>query len=270
MLFSELVKKIEEIAPVGNAATWDKSGIQVASEKTAIQTLAVCLDPSPASVAKALAVGADCILSHHPLALSPELPSRLDDYHHVLRLLFGGDVALYAAHTSLDTNPAGPVGWLAGELRLSGVRILEPLSVSGERSRFGYGLVGEMPDALSMTDFFDLLKPFVDLELATICGNIPRLVKRVAYCTGSGASLYEYARAASADIYITGDVKYHNALVATCAILDVGHHSLEEEMMRRMALLLQQSNLDAKVVFIPSSSPFRRIDSLKCSGGYHE
>lgn len=260
MLFCELVKKIEEIAPVRNAATWDKSGIQVASSKSDIQTLAVCLDPSPASVTKALAKGADCILSHHPLTLSPDLPSRLDDYHEVLRLLLGKDVALYAAHTSLDTNPCGPVGWLAESLQLSGVQVLESLSYGGEVSSFGYGLVGDLPVALTMNDFLSLLKRFVNLEMATLCGETPRTVSRVAYCTGSGASLYRHALAASADVYITGDVKYHSALVATRAILDVGHHVLEEEMMRRLALLLQQSNLGIKIVFVPSSSPFKRID----------
>ncbi len=260
MLFCELIKKIEEIAPPGNAATWDKSGVQVASSKVAIQTLAVCLDPSPLSVTKALDEGADCILSHHPLALSPGLPSRLDGYHEVLRLLLGSDVALYAAHTSLDTNPRGPVGWLAEELHLSGTRVLEPLSQGEEMPLFGYGLVGDLPVALLADDFFSLLKCFVNLDLATVCGEMPRVVQRVAYCTGSGASLYKAALAAAADIYITGDVKYHGALEATRAMLDVGHHVLEEEMMRRMALLLQQDNPEIRIVFVPSSSPFKRID----------
>lgn len=260
MFFDELVKKIEETAPLRNAAAWDKSGLQVASTKSEIQTLAVCLDPTPASVTKALAVGADCILSHHPLTLSPSLPSRLDDYHHVLRLLLGRDVALYAAHTSLDTNPAGPVGWLADELHLSETHVLEPLSEGDARSQFGYGLVGNLSSALAWADFLVLLKPFVDLDMASVCGEIPSRVRRVAYCTGSGASLYKFAQDALADVYITGDIKYHAALVATRAILDVGHHVLEEEMMRRMALCLQQNNFDLKVVFIPSSSPFRRVD----------
>lgn len=60
--------------------------------------LAVCLDPTPSSISKALELGAECILSHHPLLLKPVLPARLDAYHEVLRLLLTADVPLYAAH----------------------------------------------------------------------------------------------------------------------------------------------------------------------------
>ena len=93
------------------------------------------------------------------------------------------------------------------------------------------------------------------MSLAVTAGNVPEKIARVAYCTGSGASLMEEAEKSGADLYITGDVKYHAALDARVAILDVGHHSLEEEMMREMAQRLG-TIFDIETFFVPSHSPF--------------
>lgn len=260
MDLNEIVRIIEEIAPQQNAAAWDNSGIQVASHKTSVQCLAVCLDPTPQLVGEAIRLGADCILSHHPLALTPSLPSRLDDYHEVLRLLLGADIPLYAAHTSLDSNPAGPAGWLAKELSLQCVEVLAPISHAASSSA-GFGLVGNLSVTKNFTEIKRELQQFISFETATVCGEIPANIHRVAYCTGSGGSMSDAAHGAGADLYITGDIKYHTALNTKIAILDVGHHSLEEEMMRRMAKTLQDKNIGIKIVFIPSVSPFRRLDA---------
>ena len=96
-------------------------------------------------------------------------------------------------------------------------------------------------------------------ETATVSGPCPESIRRVAYCTGSGSSLLEEARAAGADIFITGDVKYHTALDTQLCLFDVGHHSLEEEMMRRAAIHLQHACPMLEVVFVPSASPFQPV-----------
>ena len=126
MHIAEIISTIEQMAPLQGAASWDASGLQVAAHRTDATRLAVCIDQSPASIAAALELGAQCILSHHPLALKPSLPNRIDHYHDVLRLLLGNDVPLYAAHTSLDVNSDGPVSWLARELHLDNLAVLEP------------------------------------------------------------------------------------------------------------------------------------------------
>ncbi|MBQ7617470.1 MAG: Nif3-like dinuclear metal center hexameric protein, partial [Desulfovibrio sp.] len=125
MQSTDLIKLIEQTAPLKEAASWDKSGLQVTALRATCKHLAVCLDPSPTSVKAALKAQADFILSHHPLSLNPSLPKDRDDYFHVLRLLFLADVPLYAAHTSLDTNLRGPAAFLAKELNLEHCAALE-------------------------------------------------------------------------------------------------------------------------------------------------
>ena len=261
MQLIEIFSAIEKIAPLHAAAPWDISGLQVAAHRSEADMLAVCLDPTPSSVRQALERGAQCILSHHPLALQPALPRRLDAYHEVLRLLFAADVPLYAAHTSLDVNADGPAGWLARELELSNLAVLEATAppLDAAPLPLGFGLAGDLPASLSLAGITSALARHIDLSTATVCGPMPESISRLAYCTGSGSSLLREARAAGGQLFITGDVKYHTALEAEICLLDVGHHSLEEEMMRRMSGLLAQRLNGLNVLFVPSVSPLRPV-----------
>ncbi len=259
MDFELITRAIENIAPLSGAAPWDKSGIQVAARRSEIKTLAVALDPVPATIEKALEQGADMVLTHHPLSLAPALPACLDNYHEVLSLLFKADVPLYAAHTSLDVQPDGPAGWLARHLCLKHPQFLEQ---TGESC--GFGLAGNLPEAMTFQQILEALEKRIDLSCATLIGQVPQSIKRVAYCTGSGASLMREAWTEGADLYITGDVKYHAALDCKGCILDVGHHSLEEEMMHEMqALLARRLDGSVKTFFVSSRSPYRSVSSLR-------
>jgi dinuclear metal center YbgI/SA1388 family protein len=260
MQLLEIIKAIEEIAPLAAAASWDASGLQVAALRQSAAKLAVCLDPTPASIRTALEAGAECVLSHHPLLLKAMLPNRLDAYHEVLRLLFQADVPLYAAHTSLDVNPLGPAGWLAQKMEMSNLSVLEPVSPAQTSGLpLGYGLAGDLPKPLTVQEIAACVAEVAPFATGTICGPELERVRRVAYCTGSGSSLLEAAQAAGAELFITGDVKYHTALAAEICLLDVGHHSLEEEMMLRMSRLLQPRLHGVQVLFVPSVSPFRPV-----------
>ena len=252
MQLDRLIAAIEHIAPLSGAASWDKSGLQVACRHTDIRRLAVALDPIPSTIARALDQGADFVLTHHPLSLAPQLPSRLDNYHAVLSLLFKADAGLYAAHTSLDVQPDGPAGWLARHL---GLRHPEFLEQTGENC--GFGLAGDLPGPCSLADLLEQLARRISLDVAVTAGTCPELIRRVAYCTGSGGSLIAEAQASGADIYITGDIKYHPALDSAIFLLDVGHHSLEEAMMQEMQERLSRT-LEVETFFVASDTPFRR------------
>lgn len=259
MQLSEIIATIEKIAAPSTQAAWDCSGVQVASRRTEVAQLAVCLDPTPASVEKALEKGAQFVLSHHPLLLKPRLPRRLDAYHEVLRLLLGADVPLYACHTSLDVNSAGPAAWVADELGLTAREVIEPTAPAPERGALplGFGLAGNLPAPQSPAAILQRLGRRLDLSTATLCGPLPERVQRIGYCTGSGSSLLEEAVRCGVEFFITGDIKYHTALEAEICTADVGHHSLEEEMMRRMCAQLQHLLPGVNVFFVPSLSPLR-------------
>lgn len=276
MLQSELIRIIEQTAPLSLMAEWDHSGVQVASGREVIRHLAVCLDPMPEQLQAAVDAGADMVLTHHPLAMRPAFTDRRNGYTEALRILYSHDVPLYASHTTLDANPTGPGAWIADELGLTGRVILEKTGVftapDGTVAEGGFGCAGDLPEPMSLGGLCLALKKHLPLErmcsVARLTGDASRLIRSVAVCTGSGSSLMEEAAAAGADVFITGDVKYHDALAlhsrqsgdspdfCPMALLDVGHFSLEEEMTRRFALLLQKKLEGVKVTFLPGRDPF--------------
>lgn len=257
-----LIERIEALAPPGFQAGWDKSGLQAAGEREKIATLAVTLDPLPRTVAEALAAGADFLLSHHPLSLSPRLPTERDDYRETLKLLLCSGVWHYAAHTSLDVQTSGPMSWLADELGLTGRAPVEPLA--SDRG-LGFGLVGDLPAPLAPEALVERLSALLASARPALrgVGPVPATIRRVAYCPGSGGSMAPKAFAAGADVYLTGDVGYHYALAAERLgfVIDCGHFGLEEEMMRRFARTLgeQLAGEGLAVTFIPGHDPLRSV-----------
>ena len=92
--------------------------MQFASHNNVVHSLALCLDPNPSAIRRAMQLDVQLLITHHPLLIAPRLPSVLDTFHEALFLLFKADMALYAAHSSLDAVIDGPAGWLAQELVL--------------------------------------------------------------------------------------------------------------------------------------------------------
>lgn len=112
---------------------------------------------------------------------------------------------------------------------------LYPMQLPDETS--GPGRIGELPEAKSLTAFVGQVKERLGIDSLRLVGGDLQLgeVKKVALCGGSGFSLYKQARAAGADLFITGDLKYHEACeVIACGgppILDAGHFATETPIL---------------------------------------
>ena len=82
----------------------------------------------------------------------------------------------------------------------------------------------------TMGGFIDLLKATFNCKAIRDCGDERKTITRVALCGGSGAFLTSDAIASGADIYVTGDVKYHDftSFADKIAIADIGHYESEQ------------------------------------------
>lgn len=101
----------------------------------------------------------------------------------------------------------------------------------------GSGALGELPNPLSEKDFLDRLKQVFGLRSIRHSNFIGRPLRKVALCGGSGAFLINKAKAAGADAYVTGDVKYHEFFEADGLMLlaDIGHYGSEQFTMHLIA-----------------------------------
>ena len=256
MFYRDFISLIEETAPPHFAAPWDTNGVQVAGKKEDIKTICIALDPSSPTILSAIKENADFLLCHHPLTLTPRLPNVVDEFYEVLSALLAHNMWLYSAHTALDANPQGPVSWLADCLCLRNRRVLE----SQADENVGFGCIGTLAKAAKPDAFLHQLSKILTIPNWRRIGMLSDKITNVAICPGSGGSLIKTAFAMGADVFITGDVKYHDTLYVPpgAAIIDAGHFILEETMMQTWAQTLRQKlePENIRVTFIPGHDPY--------------
>lgn len=89
----------------------------------------------------------------------------------------------------------------------------------------GLGRVGKLPSPMEESDFFNYLKKALNINHIRFSGKLNRKIEKVALCGGGGASFIHEAMAFGADVYISGDFKYHDFFVPDNQMLiaDIGH-----------------------------------------------
>lgn len=94
----------------------------------------------------------------------------------------------------------------------------------------GLGMVGDLKEEMNIGDFLKHLKKTTGTECIRHTQQASDTVKRVAVCGGSGSSLLKNAIAANADIFVTGDFKYHQFFdgINKIMIADIGHYESEQ------------------------------------------
>ncbi len=102
----------------------------------------------------------------------------------------------------------------------------------------GLGRVGRLPAVEPLDAFVGRVKTALALRHVRVCGPEQRPVATVAVCGGSGGDLFKAAAAAGADVLVTGDVKYHEALEAAAVgltMVDAGHYATERPAVEAVA-----------------------------------
>ena len=106
----------------------------------------------------------------------------------------------------------------------------------------GLGRIGMLCEPTTAGEFALVVKERLSAAGVRLVGEPGRLVKKVALCGGSGASLIREAARKGADLMVTGDVKYHEAREAESmgiAVVDAGHFATELPMVEGLAVLLR-------------------------------
>jgi dinuclear metal center YbgI/SA1388 family protein len=242
MLLKDLIALFERIAPVGLAEEWDNPGLLIEPETKEITRILFALDCTPAVAEEAAARGAQLVFTHHPLFFKPvrRIHHSAPDTAAAYRLIRHG-TGLYAAHTNLDCAMGGVNDALAAVIGLMSVRPLAP-GASGEP---GIGRVGELPAPLPLAEFAVFARD--RLSAAVRYGGAARMIRTVAVVGGSGGDFIREAKAAGADVLLTGEIKHSQALEAEIygiPVVEAGHYETERVVLPYLLEGLQ-SALDA-------------------------
>lgn len=226
MKVKDIVALLEAEVPLAWQESYDNAGLVVGSPEADVERVLIALDATEEVVEEAISEGCQMVVTHHPIIFRPI--KRLADENRQQRTIAKAirhGIALYAAHTNLDSAPhRGISHHLAALLGLNVVSLLEPSAVEG----VGIGVVGELPEAVPTEEFLVRIKDV--LGVVALRHSTVRIdtVQRVAICSGSGGGLIEAAEKSGADLYLAADFKYHDFVDADRMVLvDAGHFESE-------------------------------------------
>ncbi|GGB04698.1 Nif3-like dinuclear metal center hexameric protein [Macrococcus hajekii] len=130
------------------------------------------------------------------------------------------------------------------------------------KDSFGTGIKGEVPQAVVLEKWLPEIKQHLGISSLRLIGDHKKEVKTVAIISGSGVSYKEQVQSQGVDLFLTGDIKYHDAhdlLMMNLTTADIEHYS-EVVMVEGLRDLLTALNADLKVLASEQSSdPFTVI-----------
>lgn len=219
----DIVRKIEEFAPLETQEKWDCSGWEVGvNNKDKVHRVLFALTVTDKIIEQARERGCDMIISHHPLFYVP---------------LAWKDINIYSAHTNLDKAEGGTtdtlikeIGFIKTETRefVRIVNLPEPIMVEELRAK--------------------LLK--ISPKLRYINNYDKKTIKTIGFCAGSGS---EFIEETDTDAFVTGDLKFHTALECRQVVFDIGH--FESEIFAPK-ILKEITEVGEKGIIADEKSPF--------------
>ncbi len=332
MKLAEIVSVIETYAPLALQENYDNSGLAVGDAGMKVNAALLCIDVTEEIMTEAVRLGANLIISHHPVLFHPlKQLTGISVEEKIILAAVRNNIALYSAHTNLDNILPGVNRKICEKLNLLHPEILVPKEgllrklvtfvpadheetvrnalfnagaghigqydrcsfnsggqgsfralpgthpYTGELNKFhleketrietvfpaylqrhvlqallsahpyeevaydiyriensfesaGSGMIGEMSQPMAEKEFFQHVKDIFHCRTIRCSPFLNKEVKKVAVCGGSGAFLAGAAMTAHADVFITGDVKYHQFFEADGRIIiaDIGHYESEQ------------------------------------------
>lgn len=271
----DVMEWIDESAPSELAESWDRIGLQIGDPKALVRHVRVALTLTEEVASKAEADGVDMVVAHHPVLFKPASELRWDRPEGRLlpRLLKAG-ISVHIAHTNFDAAPFGTSHLLAAKLSLLDSVPLQPQEGSSGGAGLGMGRIGRLERPLAPDDFVAHVCAALGIRALRTCGPEPGKVEKVAVMGGSGASFLRRAAELGADAFVTGDMDFHDALVAgdlALWTLDAGHFSTERWIVPYWVDWLQGKaqalGMPMKVTAATERDPFDLIHRDSCSGG---
>jgi len=332
MQLKQITQFIESIAPLAFQESYDNSGLIIGQPADEISGILIALDITEEILDEAISKSLNLILVHHPIIFSGL--KRLNGRNYIERCVLKAiknDIAIYAAHTNLDSVFGGVNSKICEKLGLKNCRMLSPIPgflkklvtfvptadaekvrktifdagagnignydscsfnqagqgsfrgneqanpyvgeknqlhfeeeirietifpkhiqsriisalleahpyeevaydiypLDNDYNQVGIGMVGELESPLDELEFLGKLKAAFHCEVIKHTRLLGKSISKVAVCGGSGSSYLSKAMAQKADIYISGDFKYHQFFDAEEQIIiaDIGHYESEQ------------------------------------------
>ena len=232
---SVTVKMVEEmlneLAPAETAESYDNVGALVGRRDAEANTILVALDCTMDVVNEAKKLGAELIVTHHPLLFHPRKNLLEEDAEgRILCELVRARISLIAAHTNLDQTEYSGSACCAKLLNLQNIR-----------REGNYLFVGELKAPLPADQLEKEIEKILHFPTRRYGAN-SAVIKTLAIAGGADDGDWTAAQALGAQALLTGEVRHHNALAAAMSdfvLFDGGHYGTEAPLVPVLAKYLQ-------------------------------
>lgn len=228
MKVKDIIKKMEQLAPVFLKEDFDNVGLMVGDRDKSVSKVLLALDCTIKVIEEAKREGVDLIITHHPLIFRKPNSITTDTIQgkKIIELI-KNDISLYSSHTNLDSVEGGLNSTIVSILGFKNSQILQQ---NNKEASAGLGRVVKLDEKVTLDELIDKIKTSLNIaNLRVVKGNDS--ISKVAIINGSGQDFIGKAVALGVDTVITGDTTYHFALdykEMGVNIIDVGHFSSEQ------------------------------------------
>jgi len=240
MKILEIYDFLNELSPFALQEKWDNSGLLVGDFSQEITSVALSIDVDEALIDSL--ENNTLLITHHPIIFGGLKQLEFSKYPaNLIQKMIQKNISNIAMHTNFDQTHLNE--YVATEVL--GCKIIKK-----------DGFVAYLDMDEDFVSFAKRVSSVFGLEIARCVQSATR-VKKVALTTGSGCSLLH---SLDADCFLTGDVKYHDAMEAksiNMSLIDIGHFESEHFFSEILAKHLK--NLGLKVIIASSENPFTYI-----------
>ena len=237
-----LYGKLDELAPFRTQEKWDNSGLLAGDPDTEVTKALLVLDITPEAVEEAARLGAQLIISHHPVIFHP---LKALEPGTAPTLLARRGIAAICSHTCLDKA-------LVNDCLAAALGLEEVLPFAAGEDGIPMGRIGTVPRAVSPAEFAAAAAERLGAPVRYNRGG--RIIRRVAVLGGAGGDLIGEAAATGA--LVAGEAKHHEYLDAArlgITLFDGTHYATERVVLAPLAKRL--------------SAAFPEVEFLLGSGG---
>ncbi|KAJ8950252.1 hypothetical protein NQ314_007957 [Rhamnusium bicolor] len=242
----DVVTKLQDIAPLKLAETWDNVGLLVESNRDSlVNTILLTIDLTEDVVDEAIENGAQLIISYHPNIFRPIKCITYNQWkERILIKCIKNDIAIFSPHTTWDSMLDGVNDWLASAFKSKSSK---PILVNSEDSNIGMGRIITLEAPLTLKQAVKNVKQHINIPYIRIGiakhKDLETLITTVAVCAGSGASVLA---GIETDLYLTGEMLHHDVLDATQKGINVilcNHSDSERGFLKEFQKKFQSSEL---------------------------
>lgn len=232
MKVKDILEFLNKTAPFSTGESFDNIGLLIGKKLQKATNILIAVDLTRELVEKAVSEKNDLIITHHPYIFEPmkkiEDPLIID--------LIKNDISYIALHTNYDHARLNDE--FSKLLHLQNVTKIH----EGDNGGF-YGGIGVLNPPMKAEDYIDLLKREFNLTTVRTVGDREDNISKVAYGNGSTGDFIDETMSLDCDVYVTGEVKYHDAVSyhnKGFFVIELGHYESESFFAEDLKMLLEK------------------------------